>query len=166
MADRPTGTTPADPILNLDTLVARRYLKIDGEPYELRNVGELSPLILARIAHLLQLVDGLNRKGAQATDAEVAALDTLLGEACREVVVDLAPDTLARLLPLQRSAIVDSFHARSPHGSPTASAPDTQATSRPTGRSRPGASRGSTRAQRRPAGSARPSPLSTRVSPS
>lgn len=159
----PTGATPADPILNLDTLVARRYIAIDGHPHELRNVGELSPLVLARISHRLQLVDGLNRKGAQASDAEVAALDQLLGEVCLEVVVALAPATLARLKPLQRVAIVDCFNLRSRNGSPTASARDDQATSRATGRSRPGAWPGSTRARRRPAGSPRPSRSSTRA---
>jgi len=97
-----------EPILNLDTLVERRTVAIDGKPYELVNAAELSILDYHRIGNQGRNVEAIMAQQEDLSDDQVQAVRTLLDSMCK--VLLLAPiEVHARFTDNQRLQIVGAF---------------------------------------------------------
>lgn len=106
MAESPT--TPTTPLLlNLDTLVSRSTVRIDGIEYELLSPDEVSILDFKRLvrpgARMVE-IEALPEPTAE----EKAEYDRILDRQCRQVL--LAPDEVhQRLKGAQRDQILAAF---------------------------------------------------------
>ena len=102
MADNPKV------LLDLDTLVSRSTIKIDGEEYELRAGDEFSAVENHRLRRRGLRIGTLMDKNAALKEAEEKELSRLLDELCREIL--LAPDEVhARLRDTHRFLIAKTF---------------------------------------------------------
>lgn len=110
----------AEPLLNLDTLVARDTVRIvskthpDGKSYELRNPDELGLIDHARIRHRYGQFVELHGKGDDITEAEAE----IVAAAARDLVLSICPDIEAEVLDdlhdLKKTRILEAWLAR--HG--------------------------------------------------
>jgi len=109
MANRPA-------ILNLDTLVVRPLVTIDGTDYEMLNPGELSILDLHRFGALgseFQSITDSAEKDADLTDAQVVQVGATLDRMVRMIL--RAPDeVLNRLTDVHKYRIVECFSSLTP----------------------------------------------------
>jgi len=97
-----------EPILNLDTLVERRTVAIDGKPYDLVSASELSILDYHRIGNQGRNVEAIMAQQDDLSDDQVQAVRTLLDSMCK--VLLLAPiEVHVRLTDNQRLQIVGAF---------------------------------------------------------
>lgn len=106
----------AEPILDLDTIVERRTIRIraivDGVPrseqYELKAPGEFSLLDYRRLGKKGERVEAMLAPDRDLTDEEVSELGDLLGWLCGTVLM-APPEVLARLSLDQRLAVLKAF---------------------------------------------------------
>jgi len=97
-----------EPILSLDTLVERRSVLIDGEPYELLNAGELALLDYHRIGKQGERVEKMMAQPEDLDDDQVLELSRLLDSLCK--VLLLAPDEVqTRLRDDQKLLVLGAF---------------------------------------------------------
>lgn len=133
------------PLLNLDTLISRFAITIDGARYELRRQEEL-PLIPHRRLDAQRDAFNAILTSDDPTAEQQAELSRLIGLICTAILI--APEhVLARLSDQQRMAVADVFFRLRP--SPLKAGDTRQGTARPktsTGASSPRSSRGSTAA--------------------
>jgi len=91
------------PILDLDTLIERPTIRIDGKAYELWSPEELSILDSQYFTIKGREIEELAR------GEDVEALSALIGKVCRRCLVEIPDDVFAKLSPPQKTAIVEAF---------------------------------------------------------
>lgn len=96
------------PLLDLDTLVERPCITIDGERYAIRSPGELSVVESHRFGRWGKRIEELDGEDGDAAEAE---LDALVAKVCKAILVDVPDDVFAKLPGTQRWAIIDLFTA-------------------------------------------------------
>ncbi|MBC2858726.1 hypothetical protein [Stappia sp. 28M-7] len=92
------------PILDLETLIKRPIIRIDGERYELRAPDELSVLESQRLTTAGKEIEALASSG----DPE-NVLAGVIDDVTRRIVVDLPDAVLAGLSESQKMAICEVF---------------------------------------------------------
>lgn len=95
------------PILNIDTLIRRETVRIDGVAYELRTSGELTLFELARLERTADRVHAIDTT-AEPSVAETAEYAALLDRAVR-IILDAPEAVHAKLLTAHREAILWTF---------------------------------------------------------
>ncbi len=112
-ASKRTAPARKKPILSLTKLVEREFIEINGEPYDLKNLDELSLMEATRYEAMgKQLKDAAT--GTE-TDEELAAMLAESGELGRALdlavrIVLVAPEEVYDFLDdFQRIAIMDVF---------------------------------------------------------
>jgi len=98
----------ATPTLNLQTLVDRPTVAIDGVAYPLRATDEFSILEFERHLADAQRLPVLTRRGLELSDEEALELCALLDRYCRRVLTAPA-EVQARLSDVQRLQVVSVF---------------------------------------------------------
>ncbi|MFZ5749102.1 MAG: hypothetical protein ACOY45_15765 [Pseudomonadota bacterium] len=93
-----------EPLLDLDTLVDRPTVEIDGTRYEILSIDELSVLDNRRFSLWAQQLDQL-----QQGDAIDPELETLVDTIARKVLVGVPDDVFARLTGTNKIAVVEVF---------------------------------------------------------
>ncbi|SCW61821.1 hypothetical protein SAMN02927924_01700 [Sphingobium faniae] len=93
-------------LLDLDTLIVRPAIAIDGSRYEILSPDELSVLDSHRFGVWGRRIEALSQ-GDNADDAD--ELEELYEKVSRAVLVDVPEAVFARLTGSQRIAIVDVF---------------------------------------------------------
>lgn len=101
----------AAPVLELDTLVERATVVIDGQAYELLNSGELSIFELHKFSNISTEFSGLTAKSADAevTAEQAAAVTSALDRMVR-IILKAPDDVLARLKDAHKFKIVAAFN--------------------------------------------------------
>lgn len=93
-----------DVILNLDTLIVRPTIEIDGKRYEILSVEELSVLDSRRFNLWAAKLDTLQR-----SEEDSPELDELVDTIARKVLVGVPEAVLARLSGTHKIAVVEVF---------------------------------------------------------
>lgn len=97
---------PDRPLLDLDTLIVRPAITIDGARFELFSADELSVLTSHRLGIRGRRIEEL----AQSSDpADGQELDELITIVARDVLADVPDDVFVKLSGSHRMAIVDVF---------------------------------------------------------
>lgn len=91
------------PILDLDTLIERPTIRIDGKAYELWSPEELSILDSQYFTLKGREIEELAR------GEDVEALSALIEKVCRRCLVEIPDDVFAKLSAPQKTAIVEAF---------------------------------------------------------
>lgn len=92
------------PILDLNTLIERPTIKVDGKVYELLSPDELSILDSQRLTRWGREIEVL------ATDEEKSdELDALVSQAARKVLADMPDKVFAKLSASHRFSVVEVF---------------------------------------------------------
>lgn len=99
-------TNPAAPLLDLDTLIARPVITIDGVEYEIRSPGELSVVESHRFGRWGNRIDALTAEDGAKAEAELTAL---IASTARAILIDVPDDVFDRLSGANRWAIIDLF---------------------------------------------------------
>lgn len=99
------GKTDA-PLLDLDTLVERPKIAIDGVLYEIRSPHELSVIDSHRFGRWGKRIDELADQDGEAAEAELAEL---VEKVARRVAVGVPEDVFAKLNGAKHWALVDLF---------------------------------------------------------
>jgi hypothetical protein len=145
-----TQTPTKKPLLSINTLVEREFIRIDGEAYELHSYETMPRYAIAVCAQLGKEIQPLLHRyqdGELRDGEDQKRFEDLLGSFCRTVV--LAPsDVLAKLQIPHRLNIVLAFMALSLPGLRDARAESAGGANRSTTSKRRRASRGSTAARR------------------
>ncbi len=140
--------TIKQPLLNLDTLIEREFIMVDGARHELRNLDELDVVTHRRLLNeskRLAVLDPVKHR----SDDEEAAYDDALDTITRILLIAPA-DVHAKLQRGHRSAILLAFMQLSMPSLAQARATMQEATATtPTGVRRPRASRASTAGRRK-----------------
>lgn len=96
----------AEPLLELDSLIERPKIKIDGELYEIAAPEELSVIDTQRVASLGRRLDNLlKQEGA----AQAKILQDTLGDIIAIVMSPVPADVRARLSDGQKMSVVEVF---------------------------------------------------------
>lgn len=96
------------PILNIDTLITRQTVTIDGVAYELRTDKELTIFALARLERAAQRIEQIEDATAEPTPDQAAEYDLLLRQVVELILI--APAAVhAKLLTAHREAIMWTF---------------------------------------------------------
>lgn len=106
----------AAPVLNLDSLVDRPTVVINGRHYWMVNIDMLPPLDLHRLIAMQKQIDGLiakSERGEPLEESDQTRLSVLPDEICRMVLeapddVHLALDDRKRML-IAKTALQPSF---------------------------------------------------------
>ena len=109
MASRPV-------LLNLDTLVVRPLVAIDGKDYEMLNPGEVSILDLHRFGALGAEFEGITSSVQADTDLtteQVTAVSVALDRMVR-MILRAPEDVLSRLTDVHRYRIIEAFNTLTP----------------------------------------------------
>ena len=96
------------PILNLDTLVERAVVRIDGTDYELLNPGELSVLDFHKIGKRAERVEAMLKEEGDLSEDQVVTLTEALDALCR-LVLRAPAEVHARLSDTQRLKVTQAF---------------------------------------------------------
>jgi len=109
-------------ILNLDSLVDRPVVLIDGKEYELVTHDTLTPLDAHRVTSMHKRIGVILGKSEQSdlTADEEKELETLPARICR-VVLEAPDDIQAALTDKQRTMIIDVFWRMLPNRQPAVS---------------------------------------------
>lgn len=97
-----------EPLLDLDTMVERPVVAIDGTKYEVLSADEISVLDAARFGRWGKRIKELG-EATTLSEAEEAELDDLVDRLARKVLVDAPEEVFARLSGNNRWALVDLF---------------------------------------------------------
>jgi len=95
-----------DAILNLDTLIVRPTIEIDGKRYEILSTEELSVLDSRRFGLWAARLEEL-----QTSDEEQPELEQLIDTIARRVLVGVPDDVIAKLSGRHKIAVVEVFIA-------------------------------------------------------
>lgn len=93
-------------LLDLDTLVERHFITIDGVAYDLRSPGELSVADSQRFGRWGKRIEALQ---LDETDAGLAELEELVAKVAKAILIDVPDEVYAGLSGTQRWAIIDLF---------------------------------------------------------
>lgn len=99
-------TAARAPLLDLDTLIERPFIRIDEAAYDLRSPGELSVFASAQLQRWGQRMQQLQ---GESTEEALAELDELVGKIARAVMVDIPDEVFAKLSGEHRMAIIEVF---------------------------------------------------------
>ena len=102
------ATTPA--LLDLDTLIERPRIAIDGTTYEILSPNELSVVVSHRFGVWGRRIDALGKADAN-DDAAETELEALVAKVARLICVGVPDDVFAKIPGKQRLAIIDVFTA-------------------------------------------------------
>ncbi|WP_034157926.1 hypothetical protein [Sphingomonas sp. ERG5] len=94
------------PLLNLDTLIVRPTIDIDGRRFEIFSADELSVLDSHRFGIWGRRIEKL---AASDDDADSVEYGALIDRVARAVIVDVPDDVFGKLSGAQQMAIVDVF---------------------------------------------------------
>lgn len=94
------------PLLDLDTLIVRPTILVDGVTYELMSADELSVLASHRFGVWGQRIEALS---AQEDDAAGAEREELIDKVCRAAIVGMPEAVFEKLSGAHKSAITDVF---------------------------------------------------------
>lgn len=94
------------PLLDLNTLITRPAIVIDGERYELFSADELPVLMSHSLSVWGRRIEQLDASLSENDGAELAEL---VDKAAKAAVVDLPADVFEKLPGTQRRKIVDVF---------------------------------------------------------
>jgi hypothetical protein len=97
---------PQAPLIDLDTLIARPRITIDGTYYDILSPDELSVIESHRFGVWGRRIEELT--GETSAEAE-AELQELVGTVARKICVGVPEDVFAKLPGTQRWAIIDVF---------------------------------------------------------
>lgn len=159
------------PVLDLQTLVERPIIGIDGKPYEILSPEELSAVDLQRFASMGREMETLYGKDSLTEDEE-RRLSDLLVTLTDRIMVGVPAEIRGKLLDSHRHAVAEVFTNLPLHNSLTSlmtavganrqarRAKKKTAKSRPTGAKSPRGSKGSTAGRRAGGSSKRRSPSS------
>lgn len=95
-----------EPILNLDTLIVRPSVEIDGTRYEILSTEELSVLDSRRFGLWARKLEEM-----QTSDEEQPELEELVDTIARKVLVGVPDDVIAKLSGKHKIAVVEVFIA-------------------------------------------------------
>ncbi len=98
----------AKPLLDLDTLVERPFITIDGERVDILSPGELSVIDSHRFGLWGKRIEELATETDEAAENE---LNELVGLVARKICVGASDELFAKLPGTQRWAIIDLFTA-------------------------------------------------------
>lgn len=96
------------PLLDLDTLVARPFIKIHGEPVDILNPEELSVIESHRFGVWGRRIEELSSEAGKDAEEE---LDELVATVARKICVGATDEQFAKLSGSQRWQVVDVFIA-------------------------------------------------------
>jgi hypothetical protein len=88
----------ADPLLDLDTLIVRPTIEIDGTRYEILSIDELSVLDSRRFSLWSRKLHAL-----QVGEEESVELDELIDTMARKVMVGAPDDIIGKLSGVQKA---------------------------------------------------------------
>ncbi len=93
-------------LLDIETLLTRPVIAIDGETYQIRSPGELSVVESLRFGRWGKRIDALQTEDGEEGDDE---LDKLVATVARAILVDVPDAVFEKLAGTQRWAIIDVF---------------------------------------------------------
>lgn len=96
-------------LLNLNTLIDREFILIDGERFELANQGELSVLDWQRVAKKGAQVQALMGRLEDLTDDEAKNVADLLEGLCK-IILRAPPEVHEKLMPAHKLLVVQAFN--------------------------------------------------------
>ena len=96
------------PLLNLDTLIIRPKITIDGQPFAMIHPDELSVIDSHRFGVWGRRIDELQAL-AKDDEASQRELDDLVFTVARKILPDVPDDVFAKLSGNQRWAVIDVF---------------------------------------------------------
>ena len=94
----------SDPLLNLDTMITRPTIDIDGQRYEILSTEELSVIDSRRFG-----IWGRELQELQKGDDDSAELEQLIDTIARKALVGVPDEIYARLSGVQKVAVVEVF---------------------------------------------------------
>jgi hypothetical protein len=103
-------TEATSALLDLDTLIERPRIAIDGTAYDILSPAELSVIDSHRFARWGRRIDALERSDAEDEAAETE-LDALVAKVARRICVGVPEDVFAKVPGRQRRQIIDVFTA-------------------------------------------------------
>ncbi len=108
---RPSVILSSNTLLDLDTQIQRKAIRIDGTPYELRNLSEFSLMDrheMAAIGKALQRGWSAIGSEDEGTTAQIIKASASLDEAFQRVVIG-ASNVTAKLSVEQKLAVLNCF---------------------------------------------------------
>lgn len=94
------------PLLDLDTLIVRPTIRVDGEPYELLSIDELSILDSQRLTAWGHEIEALSGSG---DEEDGRKLGGLVATVARKALVDMPDDVFARLSEAHHMSVAEVF---------------------------------------------------------
>lgn len=94
-------------LLDIETLVQRPTVRVDGVPYELLSANELSVLDAQRFSLWASELDRLQAAGEE----DDPQMQELVDRIARKALVDVPHEVFAKLSGVQRLAVVEVFTA-------------------------------------------------------
>lgn len=98
----------SEPLLNLDTLIVRPSIQIDGERFELFSADELSVTSSHRFSVWGRRIEQLEQSDSD-DEATLSELDALYAQVARAAIVAVPDDVFIKLSGTNQIAIVDVF---------------------------------------------------------
>ncbi|ALJ14269.1 hypothetical protein [Sphingopyxis macrogoltabida] len=95
-----------EPLLDLNTLIKRSTIDLDGTRYELFSPDELSVLASHRFSVWARRIEVLNKRD---DEDDAVELDALIGKAARAALVDMPDEVFDTLTGAHRAAVTDVF---------------------------------------------------------
>ncbi|MEL7447106.1 MAG: hypothetical protein AAGK02_15065 [Pseudomonadota bacterium] len=96
------------PLLDLDTMIDRPAIKIDGKKYEILSAEELSVIDTHRFGRWGKQIQALSNEDGEQAEAE---LEQLIKRVARKVAVGVPEEVFGKLTGQAQWAIVDLFTA-------------------------------------------------------
>lgn len=95
-----------EPLLDLNTLIKRPFIDLDGKRYELFGADELSVLASHRFSVWARKIEALSTSEDEAAGVE---LDALIDNVARAAIVAMPDDVFEALSGAHKAAITDVF---------------------------------------------------------
>jgi hypothetical protein len=102
------GEAAKSALLDLDTLIERPFITIDGERVDILHPDELSVIESHRFGVWGRRIEALSAETGEEAERE---LEQLVATVCRKICVGASDELFARLPGSQRWAIIDLFTA-------------------------------------------------------
>lgn len=97
-----------EPVLDLNTLIVRPTIRVDGETYELFSIDELSILDSQRLTAWGKEIEKLAEEDDEASADYLAEL---VAKVARKAIVDMPHEIFAKLTESHHTAIAEVFTA-------------------------------------------------------
>lgn len=97
---------PQGPLLDLNTLITRPAIKIDGVRYEILSPDELTVMASHRLGVRGRRIEVLSTGDS---DVDGAEMDELITQVAREVLVEVPVEVFDKLTGAHRMAVADVF---------------------------------------------------------